>query len=89
MDQHIELFDVFSLKLIRKIQTNSPFQFLIPTVPIDYLLDYSSEIVQGGYIGYNSGTMLKCSVAALNPSLMSDNYLTEANLAVLDKFIDK
>jgi hypothetical protein len=64
MDYHIELFN-FQMTLIRKIPTNTPFQFMVPVIRQDLALEMSESIIQGSYIGYNYGSLFKCEIAAL------------------------
>lgn len=46
MDYHIELFDVLNpLTLVKKVETNSPFQFMIPAFREGRRLQASDEYI--------------------------------------------
>ena len=45
MDYHIELFDYARMTPVRKITTNTPFQFLVSVVRPDFALETSDSII--------------------------------------------
>jgi hypothetical protein len=80
MDYHIELFDALnSLSLVRKVETHSPFQFMIPAFREGRRLQASEDYIQGSFVGYNYGSLIKCSVIAIKDA-SNQNPQTECNV---------
>lgn len=63
MDFHLELFDVLSGTLNRKIKTDTMFQFLVRVNPLQAVFEMNDRFVQESCIGYNYGSITSVGIA--------------------------
>lgn len=67
MDFHIELFrisETTSLEKIQQVKTDSMFNFLLKVFPNNFEFENEKQFLQESFVGYNNGSLIKCSVVS-------------------------